>query len=85
MRQGRALPERGTMGGYNLPDGCYERDLPGYYAKDVTVEVTCVGCGHSWEEEWSVETPGDYDADESCEKCGGSAKGEVGEEEWDWE
>ena len=60
--------------GYNLPHGCFERDLPGY--NDIVVEVTikCESCGKSWDEEIEVDPSGSEFYTE-CGSCGETHNG----------
>ena len=61
--------------GYNMPDGVYERDIPGYSDAKQDVTMTCPS-GHSWIEEVSSECDGDVESYESCEICGEQGAGE---------
>ena len=35
--------------GYNLPDGCYDSDLPGYHDYEETVSVICPECDREFD------------------------------------
>ena len=63
--------------GFNLPPGCYERDLPGYYDIEADVDFICNGtdgCGHKWtEEDASVDERGCDGVEADCPACGVTA------------
>ena len=57
--------------GYNLPPGCYERDLPGYNDIEVDVDFTCSGCDAEWSEsDVTVDARGGHDVESTCPSCG---------------
>lgn len=61
------------MGGYNMPDGVSERDIPGYYERDEDVDFECANeeCEETWEDCVSVDpSSGGHDVESTCPKCG---------------
>ena len=46
------------MTGWNMPDGCWEGDIPGWWEEDDTFEFTCDDCKC------------ECDPSEGCLKCG---------------
>lgn len=59
--------------GFNMPDGVYERDIPGYNDIEVTVPFTCGNedCGMEWEEnDVPVDPDCECDCEAVCPGCG---------------
>ena len=58
------------MSGFNLPDGCYESDLPGWHDIQTDVAFTCKECGHEWiEHDMTVDERGGHDVESDCPEC----------------
>lgn len=57
--------------GYNLPDGCYESDLPGYWEVDDTVTVDCPECGREFTTDVCYDSKRDKTYDVTCDKTDG--------------
>jgi DNA-directed RNA polymerase subunit RPC12/RpoP len=61
----------GFGSGFNLPPGCYERDLPGYNDIEVDMDFFCSDCDHEWtESDVTVDERGCDDVEAECPECG---------------
>jgi hypothetical protein len=56
------------MSGYNMPDGCYESDIPGWYDEDTTAMVYCDDCQIDFEAEVTYNR-GTESGDVTCPEC----------------
>ena len=60
----------GFGSGFNLPPGCYERDLPGYHDIEVDMDFVCTGCEYEWtEHDCTVDERGGSEVEADCPKC----------------
>jgi hypothetical protein len=77
---GKGLGKGGNaMGsGYNLPDGCYDSDLPGYYDEEETVELDCPECGRTFTTDVCYDRRDD-DYQVTCETTDGGCGAEWSE------
>jgi hypothetical protein len=59
--------------GFNMPDGVYERDIPGYNDIEVDITFECNAtdkCGEWPEENVTVDKEGGHDVEARCPQCG---------------
>jgi hypothetical protein len=56
------------MPGYNMPDGCYESDIPGWDDEDTTAMVYCDDCQIDFEAEVTYNS-GTESGDVTCPEC----------------
>lgn len=59
--------------GFNMPDGVYERDIPGYTDIEVDILFTCEvtdDCGEWEESDVTVSPGGGHDVEAVCPTCG---------------
>jgi hypothetical protein len=59
--------------GFNMPDGVYESDIPGYNDIEANVSFYCDGtdnCGEWVEEDMTVDSRGGHDVEANCPVCG---------------
>lgn len=58
-----------------MPDGVYERDIPGYNDTEVSIDFTCEAtddCGEWTESGVTVDAGGGHDVEATCPICGES-------------
>ena len=74
--------------GFNLPDGCYESDLPGWNDIQVTLGFQCAateGCGDWDEEDVTVDPGGGHEVEAVCLVCGATVKRDYDGHESDYD
>lgn len=56
--------------GFNMPDGCYESDIPGWNDIEIDYLFSCEECNCEWEELVDVDPTSQCDFESTCPDCG---------------